>query len=63
MNWLFLPVVALAALLFLLGYKAGSKPRHRLIYAAAVGCAVPAVLMAAYYLHLYDDALWFYQPA
>ena len=61
MNWLLVPVVVLAALFYLLGYKLGSKPVHWLAWIAAIACAVPAVLMAAYYLHLYDDALWFYQ--
>jgi len=63
MNPLFFPVVALAALLFFAGYKLGSRSRpiHPLALVAALACALPAVLMAGYYLHLYDDALWFYE--
>ena len=63
MNLLFIPVVALAALLFYAGYRIGARPggAHWLAWVAAIACALPAVLMAAYYLHLYDDALWFYE--
>jgi hypothetical protein len=65
MNWLFLPVVALAALLFYAGNKAGPRiatTRGRLLWgAAAAACAVPAVLFATYYLHWFDDAVWFYR--
>lgn len=65
MNLLFFPVAALAALLFAAGYKAGMRPGSsgvsRLLYAAAVVCALPGVLFAVYYLHLFDDAVWFYR--
>lgn len=65
MNLLFFPVVALAALLFAAGYKAGARPGSpggkRLLHAVAVVCALPGVLFAVYYLHLFDDAVWFYR--
>jgi len=61
MNPLFFPVVFLAALFFFAAYKLGSRPVHWLAYVAAFACALPAVLIAGYYLHLYDDALWFYE--
>jgi hypothetical protein len=63
MNLLFFPVVILAALFFLAAYRLGMRPAplHWRTCIAAVACALPAVLMAAYYLHLYDDALWFYE--
>jgi hypothetical protein len=65
MNLLFFPVVALAALLFVAGYKAGMRPGASgaswLVYVAAVACALPGVLFAVYYLHLFDDAVWFHR--
>lgn len=61
MNVLLLAVVALAALLYFAGYRLGSRPARGPAWVAALACGLPAVLMAAYYLHLYDDALWFYQ--
>ena len=65
MNWLFLPVVAVAALLFYAGNEAGPRiatARGRLLWgAAAAVCAVPAILFATYYFHWFDDALWFYR--
>lgn len=61
MNLLFFPVLALAALFFYAGYKLGTRGVHWPAWVAALACALPAVLMAAYYLHLYDDALWFYE--
>jgi hypothetical protein len=65
MNWLFFPVVGLAALLFYAGHKAGRGAvtfRARLLWAVAgIVCAAPAILFATYYLHWFDDALWFYR--
>ena len=65
MNPLFFPVVALAALLFYAGNKAGLRAttaRERLPWAiAGTVCAVPAVLFATYYFHWFDDAAWFYR--
>ena len=63
MNPLFFPVVALAALLFVAGYKAGMRPSRggSIAYGVATVCAIPAILFAVYYLHLFDDAVWFYR--
>lgn len=61
MNLLFFPVLALAALLYYAGHKLGTRSVQWPAWVAALACAFPAALMAAYYLHLYDDALWFYQ--
>ena len=64
MNLLFFPVIALAALLGVIGYRAGMRAGPTgpgwLAYAAAGACAVPAILFATYYLHWFDDAAWFY---
>lgn len=65
MNLMFFPVAALAALLFVAGYRAGMRSGisggHWLAYAIASVCALPAVLFALYYLHFFDDAVWFYR--
>lgn len=65
MNPLFFPVVALAAALWLVGYKAGTRPGTSGVgwplYLAAAVCAVPGILFAVYYLHVFDDAVWFYR--
>src|SRR5687767_2582893 len=63
MNLLFFPVVALAALLFVVGYKVGMRAAgvRWPAYVAAAACALPAILFAVYYLHLFDDAVWFYR--
>jgi hypothetical protein len=62
---MFFPVVALAAALFVAGYRIGTRVRSGsvqwLAWAAGVACAVPGVLFATYYLHLFDDAGWFYE--
>ena len=65
MNPLFFPVVALALLFFVIGCRAGTRAGtqgiHWLLYAAAGACALPGMLFAVYYLHWFDDAVWFYQ--
>lgn len=65
MNPLFFPVVALAALLGAVGYRIGSRSGRPGMgwagYAAASVCALPALLLATYYLHWFDDAVWFYR--
>lgn len=60
MNWLFLPVVALATVLFAAGYRAGKRAGWPIWLAASV-CALPAILFATYYFHWFDDAVWFYR--
>ncbi len=65
MNLLFIPVVALSALFFVIGYRLGMHPLSSgikgLVFITANLCAVPGILLAIYYLHLFDDAVWFYQ--
>jgi hypothetical protein len=60
----FLLTLSGAALLFLPGRRLASSPPYRqhrfalLLLSAAF--AVPALLFAAYYTHVFDDAAWFY---
>lgn len=65
MNLLFFPVVALAALLGVVGYQAGMRSGVSgvgwLTLVAASLCAVPGILLAIYYAHVFDDAMWFYR--
>ncbi len=65
MNLLFFPVVALSALLFVVGYRISLRtctPRvsYPLLIVACL-CALPGVLFAVYYLHWFDNAVWFYR--
>ena len=63
MNLLFFPVVALAGLFFFAGYKLAMRPSGAgwLLWAAGIACAAPAILLATFYLHLFDDWVGFYQ--
>ena len=65
MNLMFFPVLALSALLFGFGYRVGIRPAASGVswsaYAAASVFAAPGILFAVYYLHLFDDAVWFYR--
>ena len=54
------PTIALAGLLFLVGYRLAGRRALALAWAAALLLAVPALLYALYYLHLFDGAVWFY---
>jgi hypothetical protein len=61
MNYLLLPTLSVAIVLFVLGRRAAiagwSTPA--LLLAGSV-LSLPALLFAFYYTHLFDDALWFY---
>ena len=65
MNPLIYPTVLIAVLLFVAGLRLQrriSLGRHRLaLFTLAIALAVPGVLIALYYLHLFDDAAWFYE--
>ncbi len=65
MNSLLLPVAVLALVLFVVGNRCGRTVRKTsadvtVLIAAAI-CALPGILFALYYLHLFDDAVWFYE--
>jgi hypothetical protein len=64
-NWLAIPTVLLALLLFYLGCFLFSRLRSRLVRSlfivTALVLGLPALLMAACYLHFLDRAAWFYE--
>ena len=59
-----IPTVAGAFLLFWVGRIAGRRARTpgqvRAVSAVAAVVALPGILFALYYVHLYDDVPWFY---
>ncbi|MCW3054701.1 MAG: peptidase bacteriocin processing [Chthonomonadales bacterium] len=65
LNPLCFPVLVLALILFVFGYRFASKSNHRrallLGMGIAAASAVPALLFAAYYGHMFDRAIWFYE--
>ena len=64
-NPLFFPVLLLASALFGLGFRfalKSTRPRALLIGTGiALVSVVPALLFVAYYTHLFDRAIWFYE--
>jgi hypothetical protein len=64
-NPLVIPTLAVGCLVFRLGETVRRRQNSRAAIAGTtvVGLvlAFPAVLFAAYYLHLFDDAAWFYE--
>jgi hypothetical protein len=64
-NPLVIPTVVIGCLLFLLGKALNRRQSSRpTIACAALGglvLAFPGAMFAAYYLHLFDDAAWFYE--
>ena len=65
LNPICLPVLVLALALFGLGFRFALKsvsPRALLAgTGVALAAAVPAGLFVAYYTHLFDRAIWFYE--
>jgi hypothetical protein len=63
-NMLFIPVLFLAAAFFWLGTfwsRSAVQLTHRMIiFFAGLLLAIPALLFDFYYLHLFDNAQWFY---
>ena len=64
LNPLWFPVLVLAGTLFGLGFRFALKSTspQELLFGTGVALttAVPALLFAAYYTHLFDRAIWFY---
>lgn len=64
-NWLFFPTLGLTLVLFFVGQIGIRKCRTtKETIAFSVLCilfGIPGVLMAAYYLHWFDNAKWFYE--
>ncbi len=65
MNWLVIPTLAGALLLFVVGQHSVRHCRtfrQKLVLSALwLTLGVPGVLLPLYYLHWFDDALWFYE--
>jgi hypothetical protein len=65
MNLLFFSTIAIAYALFWGGTKVWqrdlSRARRVVVSVFAGGLALPGVMFAVYYLHLFDNAAWFYQ--
>lgn len=65
MNWMVIPTLAGAFLLFAIGSwlwgRLQTNSARVLLLVIAVILAVPGILYTVYYLHLFDDADWFYQ--
>jgi len=63
LNSLLIPAVLVGASLFWIGHDVYRRmPRARGFFVAVgVVLATPAVLFTVYYLHLFDNAVWFYE--
>ena len=64
-NWLIIPTLIAGVLFFVFGQKAfKSINKHGykafLVIGASILC-IPGGLFPVYYLHLFDDAKWFYE--
>lgn len=64
-NWLTIPTLAVALLLFMVGQRSmrhcNSKRSKLTVSLLWFLLGVPGFLFPLYYLHWFDDALWFYQ--
>ena len=68
-NWLFVPTLLLATVVFNIGIYLGEyQCNHRkyilnflAIIIVAIITAIPGILFTVYYLHCFDNAIWFYQ--
>lgn len=64
MNWMLIPTLASAGLLFFLGIVtaskiSGAKTFFLLVFALAI--SVPALIFAAYYLKIFNEPIWLYR--
>lgn len=63
-NWLVIPALFIALILFVVGRESmrrcGSDKSRIGLAVVAFILGLPGFLMAAYYLHWFDDAKWFY---
>ena len=64
LNWMVVPTLGLAFILFgvggSFGRQAQAKVAQALVWMLALLLAIPGVLFVTYYLHLFDNAAWFY---
>lgn len=65
MNWLVIPTLAGALLLFVLGQRTVRRCPTSMQKLALTSLwlllSIPGFLLPLYYLHLFDDAVWFYE--
>lgn len=65
MNWIVAPTLLLAVLLFWLGEKISQRCpsgwSRRLFWMISFLAGIPGYLFCLFYLHWFDDAVWFYQ--
>ena len=65
MNWMFIPTLVVAFSLYVIGASIWNHPSSRVAKAAllliSLVLSTPALLFVLYYLHLFDNATWFYQ--
>ena len=64
-NTCFIPTVLIALLLFCLSWYLGIHKQKsiftRILLYFSIPLSMPALLFVVYYLHWFDDAVWFYQ--
>jgi len=68
-NWLFFPVIMLAIIFFYAGSaitkKFADRTRNGLVVIGllllSVVFSIPGLLFTLYYLHLFDNSIWFYE--
>lgn len=64
-NYIFVPALGLAGAFFLLGFRLRKnivRPHGAaLAIIASAILALPGALMVVYYIHLFDNAVWFYE--
>lgn len=58
-NWLLIPVLVMAAALFVLGVVLERRRVPGAVWAALLA-ALPGLVFVVFYLHLFDQAAWFY---
>ena len=65
MNWMLFPTLALSLIFFAAGVLLWERTKtcklKALLLLAAAAFSIPALLYDFFYLHLFDNAAWFYQ--
>jgi hypothetical protein len=65
MNWMLIPTLLCAGLLFLMGMIAARKVSGQMklaaMFAIAFAAAAPGIIFAIYYLKIFDEPIWLYR--
>lgn len=61
MNWLVVPTAILALILYFCAPAKRLRKARIFLACLSIPLAIPGLLMALYYLHLFDQAVWYYQ--